>query len=382
MPVLIHHPVAAWRRRAQAAAVVLAVSRGDNVPVPVVGEVRRQDLLDAVRRHRVAPLAHVALRGSDPDLSAALRPDRDAALRFHVRATATLAELHHVLDGIDWLVVKGPALSELAHPVPGLRTYSDLDVLVPPERIGVAAHALWEAGWVSLDRPAALRMDPPPGEMHWAGPDGMVLDLHWTLINSPETRRSFRLSAHEMVERSREVRLGLATARTLDVEDTVVHTCLHAALTGAHRMLLLLDADRAARAVTDWDAVARRAREWGAGPAVALVLRRSRRLLGTPLPAGFDRPLGMSLPLRIVSAAVDRSHPVHRVRREASLPRVLARSARPDGASTLAELRRRGARGVHDRITASGPRPLRTPPTPEDVGAFVQCVERQAEVVR
>ncbi|WP_448071243.1 nucleotidyltransferase family protein [Georgenia yuyongxinii] len=78
-------------------------------------------LVTAVRHHRIAPLAHVGLRDLSPDVAARLRPDRDAAIAMHLRTSGVLDRLARLLPDVPWATFKGPVLSELAHPVPGLR---------------------------------------------------------------------------------------------------------------------------------------------------------------------------------------------------------------------------------------------------------------------
>ena len=69
------------------------------------------ELVRAVRFHRIAPLAHVALRDARPDLAALLREDRDRALMHHVRVTTTLAAVSNTLADLPWATFKGPVLS-------------------------------------------------------------------------------------------------------------------------------------------------------------------------------------------------------------------------------------------------------------------------------
>ena len=98
--------------------VASAISRSSSRPGSVS---RTWPSVRAVRFHRIAPLAHVALRDVRPDLAALLREDRDHALTHHVRVTTSLAAISSTLADVPWLAFKGPVLSELLHPVAGLR---------------------------------------------------------------------------------------------------------------------------------------------------------------------------------------------------------------------------------------------------------------------
>src|SRR5699024_9176096 len=97
---------------------LVAICRGTAVCVPDDDAV-----VTAARHHRIAPLAHVRLREAAPAAARTLQADRDAAKSLHIRSSMLLAHVDEVLGDIPWVVFKGPVLSELAHPVAGLRSY-------------------------------------------------------------------------------------------------------------------------------------------------------------------------------------------------------------------------------------------------------------------
>ncbi|WP_158564391.1 nucleotidyltransferase domain-containing protein [Jiangella anatolica] len=334
------------RRTADA---VLAVARGETPRVgPAADDEAR--FVTAVRRHRVAPLAHVLLRDAGLAPAETLRADRNAAMAHHLRAVATLGALDELFDDLSWVAFKGPVLSETAHPVPGIRTYQDLDVLVDPADLRRGVDRLLDAGWRVADPPEALRYRATPGEMHVLTPSGLIIDLHWAMLNMKTERVEFSIGTRELLSRRVRVPLGLGAAWTLDPVDSLVHACLHATLTGADRMLLLVDVDALARRVDRWDDVVERAREWGAGPALAVVLSRARRVLGTPFPADVEAELLPSTAYRLVLRATDRLAPVPALTRDASLARIVARAARRTGGASMRELASRFGHGVVDRV--------------------------------
>ncbi|SDT59052.1 nucleotidyltransferase family protein [Jiangella sp. DSM 45060] len=371
---------ASARHRAAVSAAVAEVCRA-KAPVLAGNGAVRDAFVTAVRHHRVAPLAHVLLRESDPAVAAELKADRDAAMIRHLTASVVLDDLGRTLGELPWVTIKGPVLSEHAHPAPGLRSYTDVDVLVPPQRLRSAVESLTAADWQVIDFQDMLYNVQTPGEIHLVSPRGVLVDLHWSLINMQQTRRQFTVDTGELLERRVRRPVGGAATWTLDLADSLVHVCLHAALTGAHKMLWLLDADQLARQVDDWDEVARRAAGWGAAPAVAIVLARSRALLGTPLPPDLDRRLGVSAGLRLVTGAVDRFRPVSGLTQEASLPRLVARSARSSGGRTLSAIGRRGLRGVGERLRPggrAGDGARREPADAAALAAYLDAVEAHA----
>ncbi|HET6939547.1 MAG TPA: hypothetical protein VFI19_13115, partial [Nocardioides sp.] len=140
----------------------------------------------------------------------------------------------------------------------------------------------------------------------------------------------------------------------------------------------LLDVDQAARRIEDWDLVVRRARSWGAGAQVGLVLARSGRVLGTPVPRDLDRRLGLSRAFGTLSSTVDRAWPTPAVRNEASWPRLVARVARPSATATAFRALQNAVLGAVNRAR---PTPTPAPPTPaarDDVEAWFSAVEAVA----
>jgi hypothetical protein len=333
------------------------------------------ELVRAVRFHRIAPLAHVALREVRPDIAAVLREDRDQALMHHVRATATLAAIDSTLADLPWATFKGPVLSESLHPVAGLRSYTDLDVLVSPAQLREATERLLRAGWTVLATPEDLLNGEVTGEIELGRAGGAVVDLHWSLVLSETLRRRFDIPTAELLSRSTPLMIGPVEVRTLDPVDTLVHLCHHAAFSGAVRLVHLLDVDQAARRIEDWDLVGQRARSWGAGAQVGLVLARSRRVLGTPLPADLDRRLGLSRAFGTLLSTVDHAWPAPAVRHEASWSRLVARAARPSATATAFRALQTAVVGAVNRARPASAPAAPTPAAPDDVDAWCSAVE-------
>jgi hypothetical protein len=336
------------------------------------------ELVRAVRFHRIAPLAHVALRDVRPDLAALLRDDRDSAILHHVRVTTSLAAVRSMLADLPWVTVKGPVLSEGLHPIAGLRSYGDLDVLVGPTDVREAGGRLLGAGWQVLATRDDLLNGEVTGELEVGRPGGAVVDLHWSLVISETLRRRFHIPTADLLARSTPVAIGPVEARTFDATDTLVHLCHHAAFSGAVRLLHLLDVDQAAARIEDWDLVVRRARSWGAGAQVGLVLARARRVLGTPVPQDLDRQLGLSRAFGTLVSAVDLARPTAGVRRDASWPRLLARAARPSAVGTASTALKNAVLGAVNRARPAPAHAQSTPAGRDDVEAWFSAVEAVA----
>lgn len=293
-------------------------------------------LVAAARFHRVAPLVLSTFRDSAAPELQPLQSDRFWAVATHLRACAALDQLAGLLDGIEWVTFKGPVFSELAHPVPGVRTYNDVDVLVAPSSLREVCRRLSAAEWRLADYDDMLRGDDPPGEMHWVSPGGVLVDLHWSLVNMHSRRRLFDVPTAALLRRRVPVQLGSNEQWwTLDPADSILHGCLHAALAGANKLVYLVDVDGLAGAITDWDEVADRAKQWRAHVQVALVLDRARRVLGTRVPADLHSRLAVPWTVRALTSITDRVAPVPDGRQSAGWARFVARAVRTTPGGTV-----------------------------------------------
>lgn len=332
-----------------------------------------------MRRHGLAPLAYVRTVHETPELAAFWRADLEEAVGRHLRTRVVLKELSDLFGAAEvaWVVLKGPVLSEHAHPVSGVRPYVDLDLLVGPAQFEGAVRLLCDNDWTMLDRNHRHLLAQFPGEVHLLSPSGVQVDLHWSLINMSTTRSAFTIASGPLLARRRFVQVGSHGVPALCATDMLLHTCLHAALTGADRLLLLLDVhEQVHRSQPRWNDVAQRAHEWGAGPATATVLIRSSRTLGTPVQRSVLRQLA-GLSWRAIVRAADRVSPVERLTGGGSLARIVARSSRPTTFRSFAELATRSRRHVLE------PGPIESTATvthdPQALRAYFERVARQED---
>jgi hypothetical protein len=355
-------------------AALVAVCRGEAPALPD-DPAATADFVVAARYHRIAPLAHVATRDSHPEVAQLLRSDRDRALMNHLRMSALLGGIAQALGDIPWVVFKGPVLSEFAHPLPGLRFYKDLDLLVAPGDFRTACHRLFDAGWQVVVGDSSLQSDEFPGEIPLVSEHGAVMDLHWSMLVMKSVRGRFSVAAGPLLERRVPVMIGPVKLSALEPADALVHVCHHAALIGATRLGHILDADQLARQVTDWSALVARAKEWGAAPQVAVVLGRARLLFGTPVPDDLNGRLGLSSGLTRAMELVDRRWPVSQLRREESWVRLVTRSLRPSLPRTAAVAIRRIAQGVVTRLRPKQTEAPRSQASPAVIEEYLTNVE-------
>lgn len=237
--------------------------------------------------HHVAAWLNVTWRDAAlaPELREALQREWAASLATHLQACATLGELVDALDSDPWLVVKGPALAELHYPRPDLRTYTDLDIVIPADAVDRTVAALTNLGYQLTGPSFALARERRVGQLGLVSPGGVAVDLHWELVKDLSMRTRFAVATDALLDRAHWVTIGGRRMRTLSTTDTLLHVAVHACLSGVQRLAWTNDLHQVvATTEPDWVAVVERARDWGAQHLVGAMLLRCRRLLGTPVP--------------------------------------------------------------------------------------------------
>jgi hypothetical protein len=315
-------------------------------------------LAAAGRDHGVLNMVHLTLRGSegiDPELLTLLEQVYQLNTTHHMRTVGDLALAAGALEaaGVPFLVVKGPVLAEAVYPRFDLRSYSDLDLLVAEPFLHTAVEALEAEQRTDLpkDLHSALGAE---GQIQLTARYGTSIDLHWHLINRASIRRGFSLPIEQLFARARIVSLGGVEVSTLDASDTLVHLALHAGLAGGTRLVWLKDVERAIAAQpTDWDEVVRRARAWGSGDLIAVVLRRSRTALGADIPDDVLAALGAGRGWQRIVRAAERMSPPTRSPARPSLTKAITRATRGSIAASAVALARRRTAGSKPRSRSS-----------------------------
>ena len=268
-----------------------------------------------LRRGKLGPLLYAGrLRFGEREAAEpwhrAFRVDYAASLGSHrVYRDAAAALLQALgVQRVPALLLRGTAVAERLYDDPGLRPYTDIDLLVPRAQLP-------EAKGVARD----LGYHPPEGSLpdgfyerhhlhlrYIAPTTGVPLEIHWALDHPFSLLRvDFDdLFASALIDRL----AGAPVLRPSD-EDLLILLALHLAKHGtalrgaapvavlpraARRGILLWMVDLhlliAAHGRTmDWEAIARRLDAWEAVGAVGAVLSQVGAALGTGLPLGAER---------------------------------------------------------------------------------------------
>jgi hypothetical protein len=260
-------------------------------------------LIEASEDHFTSPALGWCLRGDE-------RVPHDVRQFFETflelareRNGIILRGLEHALaslnsDEITPLLLKGTAaLAEDLYPDAGMRIMSDIDLLVPAERLGDAARALERARFIPVRSPAPF--DPT----HHHLPVQVHLELHVgvELHHTPAPREFERLvNADAFWRNSRVVQWRHSRVRLPSPTDRVAHNVAHGQIVDGHywrgtprlRQLLELELLRA-RYAHDIDAVdlSTRFADAGYGDVLADTLVWATFLLNDPHSAHAAGPM-------------------------------------------------------------------------------------------
>jgi hypothetical protein len=269
--------------------------RSEN-PKVLLESVSTEELAELACHHRLPGVAYRALVGLGVDGVGVerLRALYQMAALAHARCLVELEATSDTLAGLGgpWMVVKGPVLVEIGYRDPGARLYEDLDLLVAPTQLSGALALLEAAGGQVTDLNWPMMAKLRRAEIPMILPGGMLVDLHWHLLVTPNIRSRFSLPMDEMAERRRLVRVGDTDVATLDAIDGLLYLCLHGSLSGGHQLVWLKDLDQMMESEpTEWDEFVWRARRFGLDLVAAIQLERARAVLGADVPDPVVRAL-------------------------------------------------------------------------------------------
>jgi hypothetical protein len=205
----------------------------------------------------------------------------------------TLIELANAFDdaGIEFVVLKGPALAHSSYPDPSWRPFMDIDLLVTTRD--------WRRSCALLEELGLRRrlVEPRPGFDERFGKAACHLndkkqeiDLHRTLVLGPF---GLWMDPDELFDRTSNFQLGNRTLCRLDDTALLAHACLHASL-GMRQSLLISFRDVAQAAASRsvrWDDILDWAARWRLRPVLRDAFEKVADGFGMAWPTALN-PLG------------------------------------------------------------------------------------------
>ena len=237
----------------------LAIAAGEE---PANSNLDEADLEIATRHGLIGVMAHGAAQSD----RSPVRPvyarlwSRQQVMRRHLRE---LLELLH-RSGVRTTVLKGPALAEWAYREPALRTYTDIDLLVPRGDLSKALEVMMS--YPSIKTIPDKRPQADKREIMVIDADTEIafsLDLHWDLFSYAQLAGSAAGATEWAWDRARFVkRHELGPMYVLPEASRICFLATHAALDHRFRLILFRDLAEVAATGPDWHEVVEFARRW------------------------------------------------------------------------------------------------------------------------
>lgn len=261
-------------------------------------------LIALALRQGVAPLLHRrlqvegALASVPAPIAHQLEGERRATALVNLRNYGEYRRLSRALGdaGIPLIALKGLHLAELVYGDISLRPMSDLDILVPRERVAQCIAILrgLDYGHDADLGPAAEAMLKTKCNLGLAhATHGTWLEVHWRL---DELREGQRDPVDDVWRSARPGRLGDADALLMSPEFLLLHVSAHLACNHAFSFGLraLCDIAEIVRKhpALDWAAVVEHGTRYYWQRGVAAALRLARDEIGVPVPGRVLADLG------------------------------------------------------------------------------------------
>jgi hypothetical protein len=241
-------------------------------------------------RHQLLPLVYYRLRQAG--VVALIPAETRAGFQksYLDNATDNMVRYHELArilrafqsEQISVILLKGLHLAAVVYDNIGLRTMSDMDLLVPQKDVARAEAKLLGMGYVADPHNASL------ASWHFHSvytlpAKHIQLELHWHIEPS---RSRYSVDIEDLWQRVRSVSLGGLSACTFSAEDLLLHLTLHAATHhdlngfGIRPLCDIAAVLQRYRSELDWSALIERARHWGIAKQLYLYLLLTHLLLG------------------------------------------------------------------------------------------------------
>jgi putative nucleotidyltransferase-like protein len=149
-------------------------------------------VLPAVLRHFPPFQGDTALAGIRADALARQCSKVTYSLMLRAHGEALMA----AATGLPVAMVKGPVFSRTLYPLPSLRNFTDIDLLIAPSAEPQLAHVLEQQGF----RLAEYDRDPNRQEWKWLHRENeaLMIEVHTNLVHHPELRDAMSLTYEDL----------------------------------------------------------------------------------------------------------------------------------------------------------------------------------------
>lgn len=208
-------------------------SRRTELKQPLADGAWSQLLVACLRQRLLGHLWAMVVSGELP----ATESQKNEVTAWDLEALAHVARLDLLLidavdvlvaAGLDYRVLKGPALARVVYPRPEARHYFDIDLLARDDQFDDAVRALCAAGFRRRSPPVRPRYDARFAKsVTLRSPDDLELDLHRTLVTGPF---GFLLDLPALWTSAAHIEIEGRMLDCFGPEENLLHACCNAAV--------------------------------------------------------------------------------------------------------------------------------------------------------
>jgi signal peptidase len=217
---------------------------------------------------------------------------RARALQMEKQLSEIINAFHK--EGVQVLVLKGPALALTVYPDPAMRASSDLDLLVLPTQMAQARAILEHLDYKCLGKRFEHSKDFYCEEtfIHTSKPRyHRAIELHWDLHSFSGISRDAALE--DLFLRAAKVKSSALNFDTLNPVDSLLHRAINMSIwhNKAIRLIWIYDTALLARELSspdEWKALQERSIAWRARLALENSLKMAQVWVGLKMPGGFN----------------------------------------------------------------------------------------------
>ena len=267
-----------------------------------------ENVVEAARRHRIAPMLYTWLRENKAHVPAKVfdlvkQEFERNALHCLFNAEELLCILHDFDQaGIRAMPFKGVVLGASAYGDMTARNAGDLDLLIHYNDLNRASVMLKERGY---DLKSKVLQDGTPAiqdcfEFHFErASDGMVVELRWRL-ELVQPRYRYRLGLEWVWPRRSTVPIAGANVPNLDPVTSLLVLCMHGSKHVWSRLIWVLDVAKLLEREPDldWNFAQSEAKRVGLWRCLALGVLLARLVAGAQVPSGVLHRFERNRPMR------------------------------------------------------------------------------------
>ncbi|MDA3789400.1 MAG: nucleotidyltransferase family protein [Desulfobacula sp.] len=260
----------------------------------VTSDVNWQLVIDTAIEHRLANFLYQNLKTIGDELipQTILAKLKNHYVQNSIRnlaLSASLIKLLSLLEEINIATVpfKGPVQAQLIYGDPGLRSFSDLDILVKEKDAVKARDHLISLGFntdVKIPDQQIKTYLEKENFFHLANNSRTInIDLHWEITG----RYSLKpIHYKDLEDRFEQIEMSGKNITALSIEDTLIHLCIHGTSHCWDKLEMICSVAEIIKSkrIKDWDIVIAKARILKCKRMVYLALVLAERLFETILP--------------------------------------------------------------------------------------------------